>query len=375
MKNNKILSEFRRLSGLQLLNESENNKYIGEYSVIDTVKKEGPYGQYLFTTLKDNDGNKIITFLSTSFEGVKKINIINYKDVGTIKIGGDKLPLLKGVKLKDSVNKRRESKTKEIVFYLNKNHDLYKKYRNFIDQKEFDTYYLIPRLREAKHGVNKITVNYSTYGTIKDGRLPMGLPSGIHSYITTNKNDFYKYTEQFVGYFTIEGITENTNNLNNLKAAKQTFLDMKLKIKQLFKEAIEEAIDTKHSLDRVTDRILKMSDVDMDVSTKDRILNNLETVKLTNFPKHQSFMVLLGGFKINPESELHTKVKSRDYYRIMIDNRDSTGDQLWAIIRNNSVVTVMLRKKIQSTDVEYMKDKNRVDNVIFNIDRYLKNKK
>ena len=161
---------------------------------------------------------------------------------------------------------------------------------------------------------------------------------------------------------------------------RQAIMENKKFLKKLVREGIskhlEEAKDSKHALERVKNRIQKMSDVDMNPATKARILNNLQTVRMTDFPMGESFIILLGGFKVNPESPLYIKVKNREYYRINdLTNKDSTGDQIWAVIRDNKVVTVMLRKKIQSTDVDYLKTMNRVDNVIFNIDKYLKEKK
>jgi len=117
-----------------------------------------------------------------------------------------------------------------------------------------------------------------------------------------------------------------------------------------------------------------MGEEDININTRNRILNNLQTVKNHTFPKNESFAILLGGFKINPESELYKNVKGREYYSIVdLFGNDSTGDQIWVVVRQDAIVTLMLRKRIQSESIGFVEEKVRVDHAIFNIEKYIKN--
>lgn len=147
-------------------------------------------------------------------------------------------------------------------------------------------------------------------------------------------------------------------------------------IRGLIKKLLREALDTEHALERVGERILKMDDVDIDSGRKDRILTNLELVKEFNFPDYESFIIFLGDFKPNPKSPLYVKIGGKGYYRIIdiATNKDSTGDQIWAVIRENQIKTVMLKKHTQTTDENSIKFGNNVNNVIWNIGSYIKGK-
>lgn len=140
----------------------------------------------------------------------------------------------------------------------------------------------------------------------------------------------------------------------------------------LIRKLLREALDTKHSLERVRERILKMGDVDIDSDRKDRILTDLELVKEFNFPDYESFIIFLGDFKPNPKSTLYDK----GYYKIVdiVTNKDSTGDQIWAIVRKNKIETVMLKKHTQTKNEKQIEFGNNVDNVIWNINKYIKGK-
>ena len=137
---------------------------------------------------------------------------------------------------------------------------------------------------------------------------------------------------------------------------------------------ISETVDTKHLVERLVERLNRMTDEDINTNTRQRILNNLELVKGQTFPMNKSFAILLGGFKINPESELYKNVNGREYYSIIdLFGKDSTGDQIWVVVRGNTIVTFMLRKRIQSSSPEFVEQKVRVDKAIFNIEKYIKN--
>jgi hypothetical protein len=147
-------------------------------------------------------------------------------------------------------------------------------------------------------------------------------------------------------------------------------------MKELLKEKLRELTethDTMHLSDRLAQRLGSMDDEDIVSDVRERILNNLETIKKINFPVGKGFAILLGSFKINPKSKLFIDVNGRGYYQIVdLFGKDSTGDQIWVVVRDNSIVTLMLRKRIQSQSEEFIKEKVRVNKVIFNIELYTK---
>lgn len=147
-------------------------------------------------------------------------------------------------------------------------------------------------------------------------------------------------------------------------------------IRGLIKKLLREALDTDHALKRVSNRILKMNNVDIDSDRKDRILTNLELVKEFKFTSYESFIIFLGDFKPNPKSTLYVKIDDKGYYKIVdiVTNKDSTGDQIWAIVRNNEIKTVMLKKHTQTKNEKQIEFGNNVNNVIWNIDKYIKGK-
>jgi hypothetical protein len=147
-------------------------------------------------------------------------------------------------------------------------------------------------------------------------------------------------------------------------------------IKNLLRESlIIEADFGEHSIERIGQRIERMGIEDLRDVEKEQIFLNLSKIKELNFPKNQSFAIMLGQFRPNPNSEYFKKMPDgRQYYSVLSDEilSDSTGDQFWVIIRGNKVTTVMLRKSIQTQNLQMNNEKLRVDNSIKNINNYLK---
>lgn len=152
---------------------------------------------------------------------------------------------------------------------------------------------------------------------------------------------------------------------------------MRERIKLLLAEVLRsqtplllEAEDTGHLLDRVRTRIGSMTDEDLNPQVRQQILMNLEKVQNMNFPPNKSYGILLGEFLPKPSSSLYVEVGGRGYYQIMEFGKDSTGDQIWVVVRNNKVPTLMLRKRIQSADLNHLKSKLDVDVVVRNIGKF-----
>jgi hypothetical protein len=134
---------------------------------------------------------------------------------------------------------------------------------------------------------------------------------------------------------------------------------------------LREALETSHSLDRFNDRFMKLNDGDITDGEKNRITKNLEHIKRYDFPENQSFGILLGEFNIkefNPKR--HWKVgvvKKRDVMYYSIKDKDglkSVGNQIWAIVRDNEIVTIMFRRSSQDGTSKRLMDFLEVDKII-----------
>jgi len=110
-----------------------------------------------------------------------------------------------------------------------------------------------------------------------------------------------------------------------------------------------------------------MTDVDLKPQERQKLLQNLEKVKAQNFPTNKSYAIMLGRFTPNPQSPLYMEYGGQGYYRIMAFSKDSTGDQIWVVIRNNNTTTLMLRKSGQDPNI---KGKLDVDVVIKDISTF-----
>jgi len=131
-----------------------------------------------------------------------------------------------------------------------------------------------------------------------------------------------------------------------------------MSIKEILKEEIvQEAVLNQHALERVEQRLNSMKiDNDLSYGEEQIITNNLQKILSYEFNPNKSFGILLGTFKPNPESRLYTDTNGWNpnvpFYEIYgqgLDDvvKDSTGDEFWAVVRNNVITTVMLRKKSQ----------------------------
>ena len=120
-------------------------------------------------------------------------------------------------------------------------------------------------------------------------------------------------------------------------------------IKKLLRESLlTEMSDSYHLLKRLNGRLNVLGDDEF--SSYDRsILNRyLESLFRLDFSSKYSFAIKLIDLTINPQSDLYYRVGNREYYRIDdFLGRDSTGNEIWLIIRNNKTTTIMLRKDIQ----------------------------
>ena len=111
---------------------------------------------------------------------------------------------------------------------------------------------------------------------------------------------------------------------------------------------------TEHAYVRISERLEKMTkNNDITVKEEEIIKANLNATLNYDFKPNKSYGVMLGRFNINPNSKLVTYFhKPRIYYEIYSADKndimlDSTGNEIWGVVRNNGLVTAFLRKTIQ----------------------------
>lgn len=135
---------------------------------------------------------------------------------------------------------------------------------------------------------------------------------------------------------------------------------------------INEAEFGKHSYERIEQRLDSLGD-DISDFERDQIIDTINLLKQYDFPRG-SYIVKLGDFDPDPASDRYIEVNRRGYYRIIDDEvfTDSTGDEIWVIIRDNRVITVMLRKSIQTLNPEKNARQMRVDKAIDFLPAFIK---
>lgn len=126
---------------------------------------------------------------------------------------------------------------------------------------------------------------------------------------------------------------------------------------------LKEAQTTWHFEERIVDRL---NNLDLPKEDINFIYRKLDKLEATDFGNKTSYAIRLIKFKPNPSSSAYYKINGREYYKV-IDNRgkDSTGDELWVIIRQNQLKTFFLRKGIQTKDPQRTKRILNVDEIIY----------
>lgn len=121
-----------------------------------------------------------------------------------------------------------------------------------------------------------------------------------------------------------------------------------MKLLNIYDNIINEAKESYHLTGRLKGRIDALSENEISTEQKSFFEKYLEIVNRLNYDPRYSFAIRLMELVINPESELYLNIRGREYYRINdFLGKDSTGNEIWAIVRNNTITTAMLRKDIQ----------------------------
>lgn len=140
-------------------------------------------------------------------------------------------------------------------------------------------------------------------------------------------------------------------------------------LKLLIKERLDELSQSTHSVDRLKQRLYGIKD-EVNPNHFGIIIQSLDQLRGIDFPEQKSYAVCLGPIMAKDRDNRNlVNVDGRVYYRVMTDGmlKDSTGNQFWVIIRNNTITTAMLRKDIQTRDRERNKGKLNVDMVFHRV--------
>lgn len=139
---------------------------------------------------------------------------------------------------------------------------------------------------------------------------------------------------------------------------------MKIRISDILFEAMRELPSgTKHMYDRLEDRV---DNLDIDYNDKEEVYDNIDIVKNKFFDRRKSYGIRLAKFNVDKNHKNAIGSGNKYYYRIFDEQgKDSTGDEIWIVIRNNQIKTLFIRKSGQNSSLGRIKNKLRVDEVIF----------
>ena len=150
-------------------------------------------------------------------------------------------------------------------------------------------------------------------------------------------------------------------------------------IKKILRESLQgilEAKETIHSGDRLNDRLdILLRTNSLTTKEVSNIKNNLKLIKGHNFPKQKSYAIKLGGFEVKKDS-IYYRLSKNGEPQYSIPNPEnpnikSKGNEFWVVVRGDVISTLMLSRKSQFKNTAVAKDKLDVDEIIFNIEKYL----
>ena len=105
-----------------------------------------------------------------------------------------------------------------------------------------------------------------------------------------------------------------------------------------------------HLEERFKSRIIDMPLDAINEVTKTEIITNLNKVLDMELGGNQSYGIKLKTIEVDKRCSVRHTVGGRRYMRVnAFLGHDSTGDEIWVIVRENKLQTIMLRKGIQPT--------------------------
>ena len=120
-----------------------------------------------------------------------------------------------------------------------------------------------------------------------------------------------------------------------------------MNLRKYIREIILEALETSHYKERLNDRIkeaiptidsYQKSEIKIPSHIITKVLGFVNLVKIINFPNNESYAIKL----INLDREY----KAEESF-----GKESVGDTIWVLVRNNEIKTIMLRGRAQQDNI------------------------
>ena len=145
------------------------------------------------------------------------------------------------------------------------------------------------------------------------------------------------------------------------------------KIRKIVKEVVENVLNeskpTGHFQERYNNRIGdKTPQSQQNKNDVESISYRLEYI---NFTQNKSFGIFVTKLDVDVNSPYYINEQGSDYYNI----DGSIGNEVWIVIRDNKLITMMVRKDIQTSNPEKNRISLGVDFIIHNLEGLINNAK
>jgi hypothetical protein len=140
-------------------------------------------------------------------------------------------------------------------------------------------------------------------------------------------------------------------------------INMRILISEEFKHLVDEAYPTQHFNERLKSRLDKL---ELSPDEYAEIMDKVQYIKNKHFTPSLSYGVLIHRFVVDKGHKYAHDQGSHVYYRVPDESGvDSTGDELWAVVRTNKLNTFMLKKSGTKNTIDQLKEFMRVDKIVF----------
>lgn len=134
----------------------------------------------------------------------------------------------------------------------------------------------------------------------------------------------------------------------------------KILISPIHYATLQEALATQHMNKRLLSRLHELN---LSTSFIQNVMNKLQVILHKNYYPDISYAIRLATFLPDKKSPNYIEIDERPYYKHRDEmGKVSIGDEFWAIVRDNKIVTFLLRKS-QETEMgeDYLESLLNVD--------------